>query len=115
MSESASVWFMIGLNMVMVIYTLWVLSLGKSAARLRIVIGTAMVAWLALLHLGLSTKSIFPADISGVVFLMIIFLFVGVVASRYLCLHRSGICFLILIKSNCYCSRVFEFFSARPS
>ena len=79
MSESASAWFMIGLNMVMVIYTLWVLSLGKSTARLRIVIGTAMVAWLALLHLGLSTKSIFPADISGVVFLMIIFLFVGVV------------------------------------
>lgn len=79
MSESASAWFMIGLNMVMVVYTLWVLSLGKSATRLRIGIGAAMVAWLGLLHLGLSTKSIFPADISGVVFLMIIFLFVGVV------------------------------------
>ena len=79
MSESASAWFMIGLNMVMVIYTLWVLSLGKSTTKLRIGIGAAMVAWLAILHLGLSTKSIFPADISGVVFLMIIFLFVGVV------------------------------------
>ena len=79
MSESASAGFMIGLNMVMVVYTLWVLSLGKSAIRLRIGIGAAMVTWLALLHLGLSTKSIFPADISGVVFLMIIFLFVGVV------------------------------------
>ena len=79
MSESASAWFMIGLNMVMVVYTLWVLSLGKSTARLRIGIGAAMVAWLAILHLGLSTRSIFPADISGVVFLMIIFLFVGVV------------------------------------
>ena len=79
MSESASAWFMIGLNMVMVVYTLWVLSLGKSATRLRIGIGAAMVTWLGLLHLGLSTKSIFPADISGVVFLMIIFLFVGVV------------------------------------
>lgn len=79
MSESASAGFMIGLNMVMVVYTLWVLSLGKSAIRPRIGIGAAMVTWLALLHLGLSTKSIFPADISGVVFLMIIFLFVGVV------------------------------------
>ena len=79
MSESAFAGFMIGLNMVMVVYTLWVLSLGKSAIRLRIGIGAAMVTWLALLHLGLSTKSIFPADISGVVFLMIIFLFVGVV------------------------------------
>ena len=79
MSESASAWFMIGLNMVMVVYTLWVLSLGKSTARLRIGIGAAMVAWLALLHLGLSTQRIFPADISGVVFLVIIFLFVGIV------------------------------------
>ena len=79
MSESASAWFMIGLNMVMVIYTLWVLSLTKSATRLRIGIGVAMVIWLAFLHLALSTKSIFPADISEMVFLMIIFLFVGVV------------------------------------
>lgn len=79
MSESASAWFMIGLDFVMVIYTLWVLSLATSSAKLRIGIGAAMVAWLALLHLGLSTKSVFPADISGVAFLMIIVLFVGVV------------------------------------
>ncbi len=81
MSESTSAWFMIGLDLVMVVYTLWVLSLVKSATVLRTGIGAAMMAWLALLHLGLSTKSIFPADISGVAFLTIIFLFVGVVGT----------------------------------
>lgn len=79
MSESASAWFMMGLDFVMVIYTLWVLSIAKSSTKLRIGIGAAMVAWLALLHLGLSTKSVFPSDISGVAFLVIIVLFVGVV------------------------------------
>lgn len=79
MSESTSAWFMIGLDLVMVVYTLWVFSLAKLTTALRIGIGAAMMAWLALLHLGLSTKSVFPADISGVAFLAIIFLFVGVV------------------------------------
>ena len=72
---------MIGMDLVMVVYTLWALSLARSATALRIVIGVAMMFWLALLHLGLSTKSIFPADISGAVFLAIIFLFVGVVGA----------------------------------
>lgn len=79
MSESTSAWFMIGLDLVMVVYTLWVLSLAKLAPMLRIGIGTTVMAWLVLLHLGLSTKSIFPADISGVAFLTSILLFVGVV------------------------------------
>ncbi|MBI3606950.1 MAG: hypothetical protein HY207_03170 [Nitrospirae bacterium] len=81
MSTNTSAWFMMGLNLVMVTYTLWVLSLAKSSTTLRIGIGVAMVAWLALLHQGLSTKNIFPADISGVAFLMIIVLFVGVVGA----------------------------------
>ncbi|MFZ5875556.1 MAG: hypothetical protein ACOYXU_04010 [Nitrospirota bacterium] len=84
MSENASAWFMMGLDVVMVIYTLWVLSLAKSSAKLRTGIGVALVAWLALLHLELSAKRVFPADISGVAFLMIIFLFVGVVGAALL-------------------------------
>ncbi len=81
MSESTSAWFMIGLDLVMVAYTLWVLSLSKLASVRRIGIGTAMMIWMVFLHLGLSTKSIFPADISGVAFLTIIFLYVGVVGT----------------------------------
>jgi hypothetical protein len=81
MSENLSSWFMVGLDVVMVIYTLWVLSLANSSTMLRIGIGAAMGSWLALLHLGLSTKRVFPADISGVAFLMVIVLFVGVVGA----------------------------------
>ena len=115
MSESASAWFMIGLNMVMVVYTLWVLSLGKSTARLRIGIGAAMVAWLALLHLGLSTKSIFPADISGVVFLMIIFLFVGVVGVALFVFTPVRRLLLDLDQKQLLLLQGFESFSARHS
>lgn len=79
MYESTSTWFMIGLNLIMIAYTLWVLSLARPATKLLIGIGVAMAAWLTLLHLGISTKSMFPADISGVVFLMFIFAYVGVV------------------------------------
>ena len=81
MSESLSAWFMVGLDIMMVIYTLWIFSLSKPEIKLRVGIGIAMLAWLALLHLGLSAKNIFPVGISGVGFLLIIFLFVGVVGA----------------------------------
>ncbi len=41
--------------------------------------GGGLLAWLVLLHLGLSTKSIFSEDISGFLFLIIIFIAVGIV------------------------------------
>lgn len=77
--EIASTGTMIGLDILMIIYTLWVFSLIKSSVKTRIWIGVTMVVWLTLLYFCLSTKSIFPANISGVVFLTIIFAFVGVV------------------------------------
>lgn len=81
MSENLSAWFMIALDIMMVVYTLWVFSLSRPKNTLRARIGVAMLAWLTLLHLGLSTQSIFPADIPGVALLLIIFLFVGVVGA----------------------------------
>lgn len=81
MSENISAWFMVSLDIVMVAYTLWAFSLTRSAIAPRIGVGAAMMAWLVFLYLGLSTKSIFPADISGLAFLEIIFLFVGVVGA----------------------------------
>ncbi len=79
MSEITSVWFAIALDIAMIIYTLWIISLGKGSGKLPIDIGIGMLAWLVLLHLGLSTKSIFPADVSGIAFLAVIFLAVGAV------------------------------------
>ncbi len=81
MSENVSAGFMLGLNSMMVIYTLWVISLGTSAARVRLGLGVALLVWLALLHLGLSSHRLFPENISGMTFLLVIFAFVGAVGA----------------------------------
>jgi hypothetical protein len=81
MPELSSVWTMIGLDVLMVIYTLWVLSLARPIGKTGVVIGGAMLAWLAVLHWGLSNRSLFPQDISGVAFLVVIFVAVGAVGA----------------------------------
>jgi len=78
MSFLTSNWFMIGLDLLMIVYTLWVVSLSNNN-KFHYGIGAVLLAWLVLLHTGLSTNSIFPADISGIAFLMIIFAAVGFV------------------------------------
>lgn len=70
--------FMVGLDLLMITYTLWVHSLSNSN-KFHYGIGVGLFGWLFLLHLGLSTKSIFPEDISGLSFLIIIFVAVGIV------------------------------------
>jgi hypothetical protein len=85
MSENASAWFMLGLDSMMVIYTMWVISLTQAEPRVRLGIGITLLVWLALLHWGLSSKSIFPENISGMTFFITIFVFVGTVgAALYL-------------------------------
>ena len=78
MSALTSVWFMIGLDLLMITYTLWVLSLSNNN-KFHIGVGVGLLSWLTLLHFGLSTKSLFPEDISGIAFLIIIFVAVGLV------------------------------------
>ena len=73
--------FAIALDVAMILYTLWVLSLGKKDGRMPWGIGVGMLGWLGMLHLGLSTHRLFPADISGVAFLTIVFLAVGAVGA----------------------------------
>ncbi len=78
MSSIMSNWFMVGLDLLMIIYTLWVHSLSNNN-KFHFGMGVGLLAWLVLLHLGLSTKSLFPEDISGILFLTIIFAAVGIV------------------------------------
>lgn len=80
MSAETSAYLMIGLDCMMIIYTLWVISIGTSGKPL-FGIGLGLFAWLGMLHLGLSTHSIFPPDISSIAFLGIIFIAVGVVGA----------------------------------
>lgn len=79
MPEITTTWFAIFLDITMIVYTLWVISLGKVKRKLLVGIGTGMLSWLVLLHLGLSSKNIFPENISGIGFLSIIFAAVGAV------------------------------------
>jgi len=72
------------MDLIMILYTLWVISLSDKNGKLSIGIGIGMLSWLGLLHLGLSTKNIFPANISEIAFLLIIFVAVGVVGALLL-------------------------------
>jgi hypothetical protein len=75
---------MLGLDLLMIIYTLWALSIFKpigKSGKLGLGIGLGMLAWLGVLHLGLSSESLFAKDISGIAFLIIIFAGVGLVGA----------------------------------
>ena len=84
MSFFTSASFAIFLDLTMIIYTLWVISLGDKNGKLSIGLGAGMLAWLGILHFGLSTKSLFPKDISNIAFLIIIFIAVGAVGALLL-------------------------------
>jgi hypothetical protein len=81
MSVITSAGFAIGLDGAMIIYTLWVISLSRRDGKMPWAIGAGLLAWLAVLHIGLSTHTLFPADISGVTFLIVVFLAVGLVGT----------------------------------
>jgi len=77
-------WVMIGLDVVFVAYSLWVLSINKPPGKKSFVIGGLMFSWLAVLHAGLYNQAIFPQNISGLIFLIIIFSAVGLVGAALL-------------------------------
>ena len=81
MSNIPTAGIMLGLDVLMIIYTLWVLSIFKPIGRLGVGIGAGMLIWLGVLHLGLSSAGLFSKDVSGIAFLLIIFAAVGVVAA----------------------------------
>jgi hypothetical protein len=84
MSEPMSTGLAIVLDLAMIAYTLWILSLSHPSPALRLRISAILLGWLILLYLGLSSKRLFPVDISGIAFLSIIFGFVGIVGASLL-------------------------------
>ena len=83
MSFLTSSWLMIGLDVLMITYTLWVLSLSNKG-RFHYGIGAGLLGWLVALHLGLSTHSLFDERISGPMFLGVIVAAVGGVGALLL-------------------------------
>lgn len=84
MSNLSPSWTMIGLDLLMIGYTLWVLSMTRPLGKAGPVIAVAMLGWLAFLHWGIATETLFPRDISGVSFLAIVFAAVGLVGAALL-------------------------------
>ena len=74
-------WTMIGLDILMIIYTMWVLSAFKPLGRLGLGIGAGFAVWLGVLHLGLSSGKLFAQDISGPAFLAVILIGVAAVGA----------------------------------
>lgn len=79
MFDISPAWTMIGLDVLMVTYSLWVLSLNRPLGKLWVALVASLATWLALLHYGLSNGSVFAPDISGVAFLAVVFAGVGAV------------------------------------
>jgi hypothetical protein len=79
MLNISSTSIMLGLDVLMIVYTLWALSIFKPIGKLGMGIAAGMLVWLGVLHLALSSESLFPKDISGIAFLAIIFAGVGLV------------------------------------
>jgi hypothetical protein len=84
LSQFIAVGFAIFLDITMIIYTLWVISLEDKSGSLSASMGIGMLFWLALLHFGLTTKNIFPSNMGGTAFLLIVFTAVGAVGALLL-------------------------------
>ena len=78
MSSNFFVLSAIALNVFMIVYTLWVLSLDTSG-KMPWSIGAALFVWLCGLHFFIVNQLLFPQNISGITFLIIIFAAVGLV------------------------------------
>lgn len=84
MQDLSPVSIMIGLDVLMIIYSLWAISLHQSLGGKGSLIATCLLGWLGLLHWGISQHAMFPVDISGISFLLIIFAAVGAVGALLL-------------------------------
>ena len=84
MQDLSPVSTMIGLDVLMIIYTLWAISLRQTLGGKGVWIAVGLLGWLGILHWGISHQAIFPPDISGISFLLIIFAAVGAVGALLL-------------------------------
>lgn len=75
---------MITLNILMIFYTVWVVSKGRAYGRREIGIATIMLGWLVALHLLLSNQLLLPAEISRLGFFFAVLLGLSVVGAGLL-------------------------------
>ena len=75
---------MLALDALMIVYTIWAISLMRASARTQSTIAVSMFVWLGLLFAGLSTESVFADDISGAAFFGVVLAAVAAVGGLLL-------------------------------
>ncbi|MBK9219773.1 MAG: hypothetical protein IPL70_16075 [Uliginosibacterium sp.] len=91
---------MLCLDLLMIVYTLWAVSAFRPLGRLGPAIAVGLLGWLGLLHFGLSRQQLFPADISGIGFLLIILPASALWARCCLRSRRSAACWSSWISAS---------------
>ncbi|MEM6818163.1 MAG: hypothetical protein AAF578_05195 [Pseudomonadota bacterium] len=87
---------MLTLDALMVIYTLWVLSLNRETNIARGPIAIGMFGWMAVLYGIFSTQSLFPENISSVAFYVAILVGVGAIGAFLLGVRAVRECVLAM-------------------
>lgn len=67
-SYLATTYWVIGVNIIFLIATLWLLKIGKATSKTNNVFGFVSLVWIIFLHIIFSKKLLIPIDISGTVF-----------------------------------------------
>lgn len=70
---------MLAMDAIAIGYTLWIMRRGSEHGGAPVTWMVLALGWMALLHAGLSTQALFPAEIPGWAFLGLVFAFVGAV------------------------------------
>lgn len=61
----ATTYWVIGINLVFLFATLWLLKIGRATQKTRWVFGLISIAWIIFIHFVFSNKLLIPIDISG--------------------------------------------------
>lgn len=67
-SYLATTYWVIGVNILFLIATLWLLKIGKATRTTKTVFGIASFVWIVFIHIVFSKKLLIPIDISGIAF-----------------------------------------------
>ncbi|WP_444660213.1 hypothetical protein [Flavobacterium columnare] len=61
----ATTYWVIGVNLIFLIATLWLLNIGRATQKTKWVFGLISIAWIIFFHFVFSNKLLIPTDISG--------------------------------------------------
>ena len=80
---------MIALDLIMIAYSLWVVGLGgrgdgSATGQLLLGAGVALLIWLGALHIGISSELLFPVNVGGPAFFVLVLLAVAAVGALLL-------------------------------